>query len=252
MTTHVESTAEAVRNRVREQGGGQTWTITDFGDLKRSAVAAELSRLYRDGKLRRLRKGVYFHPKETVLGPSTADSEQLVDALLRKRNVVSVRGGRGEYHRLGLTNQVPNVITRAAERRVRLEKIKGIPVRVYERPLHKQKGITGAERTALDALREVDDVPGTKAKRVLLRMKALFRSGTLEYNRLARFAHVEPPRVRALLGAIGEDLHLEGMEGISATTLAGLRESLNPLTTYHVRHLGDALDHKENWDITAG
>jgi hypothetical protein len=46
------------------------------------------------------------------------------------------------------------------------------------------------------------------------------------FERLVKVAATEPPRVRAMLGAVGEQL------GKSARTLKGLRESLNPVSRY--------------------
>ncbi len=242
------SIADSVRRRIRHGKRGRTWTAADFDDLNRTAVATELSRLYRKGELQRVRRGVYYRPKETVLGDSSADPEAITDALLAKKGIKAVRGGRGEYHRLGFSTQVPNVITRAADRRVRLDNIKGIRVRVHERPLNQQKGITGAERTVLDALREVDKVPAVTADFVIARLQALISGKQLDFARLARFALVEPPRVRALLGAIGENLVRQG-ESIGDEDMMKLRQSLNPLTTYHVWGLESALPTATEWNI---
>lgn len=244
------STADSVRTRVRRGKRGRTWTAADFDDLDRGAVATELSRLYRKGELQRVRRGVYYCPKKTVLGDSSADPEAITDALLARKGIKAVRGGRGEYHRLGFGTQVPNVITRAADRRVRLGNIKGIRVRVHERPLNQQKGITGAERTVLDALREVDRISAVTAGFVVSRVKTLLGGKQLDFTRLARFALVEPPRVRALVGAIGEVLLRHGDdESVREEDVVRLRESLNPLTSYHVWGLEGALLTATEWNI---
>lgn len=46
------------------------------------------------------------------------------------------------------------------------------------------------------------------------------------FTRLAAVAETEPPRIRALLGALGEQL------GVRATILRRLRQSLNPLSRF--------------------
>jgi hypothetical protein len=64
------------------------------------------------------------------------------------------------------------------------------------------------------------------------------------YERLARAALSEPPRVRAMLGAIGQELH------VSPKTLQQLRDSLNPLSRFDFGGLG-ALRHAREWQAKA-
>lgn len=51
----------------------------------------------------------------------------------------------------------------------------------------------------------------------------LVKRGQFDFDRLARFALTEPPRVRALLGAMGEEADVD------SAILRPLRRSLNPL-----------------------
>ena len=64
-----DSAAAAIRARV-ERGSERFWSYADFDDLPPSAVASTLSRLAREGSLRRVRKGLYYRPRPTVLGES--------------------------------------------------------------------------------------------------------------------------------------------------------------------------------------
>jgi len=104
------------------------------------------------------------------------------------------------------------------------------------RPLDKQKGIRAEERTALDALRDITRIPDAHPTDVVQRIGALIRTGDLDFSRLGRYARAEPPRVRALLGALGDMLR-RANEGhrIPVSVLTALRRSLNPLTTFHIR-----------------
>jgi hypothetical protein len=60
------------------------------------------------------------------------------------------------------------------------------------------------------------------------------------FERLRKVALSEPPRVRAMLGAIGEQI------GLPERSLAGLRESLNPLSRFDFGILA-ALTHARRW-----
>ena len=60
------------------------------------------------------------------------------------------------------------------------------------------------------------------------------------FERLLKIAENEPPRVCAMLGAIGEQL------GKTEKTLKPLRESLNPLSRFDFGVLS-ALRFAENW-----
>jgi hypothetical protein len=232
-------------------GPDRVWTYADFPRVDRMPLAAALSRLARQGVLSRIQRGVYYRPKTTLFGTSRPDPEILVDAVLRQRGDRPVRGGIEHYSRLGLTTQVSGTITRAARRRASGNVVPGLSVRISSRPLERQRGIRPEERTALDALRDVTRIPGSSPREVLLRLKALLQWRRLDFARLARFARAEPPRVRALLGAMGEDIREESARSarVPARALEALRKGLNPLTTYRCDAEG-VLKHAARWRIT--
>src|SRR5438874_13526666 len=63
------SVAAAVEARIGGSGD-RLWSYADFSDLPFTAVSQTLSRLTRKGRLARVRKGLYYTPRRTVLGPS--------------------------------------------------------------------------------------------------------------------------------------------------------------------------------------
>lgn len=248
--SRASSIAHAVRSRILRGGEDRLWTYADFARLDRIAVAAALSRLARAGDITRVRRGVYYRPKPTRFGASRPDPEALVDAVLRQRGAAALPSGPGEYNRLGLTTQVAGVVTRATGGRVPRAPMAGVAVQAAERPLERQRGIRPAERTALDALRDVTRIPGASAGEVLRRLKTLLRSRQLDFARLARFARAEPPRVRALLGALGTDVRADGAaRAVRASALAELRAGLNPLTAYRLPGVDRVLRHATAWRI---
>ncbi len=60
------------------------------------------------------------------------------------------------------------------------------------------------------------------------------------FERLLKIASTEPPRIRAILGAIAEQL------GKPKAQLAGLRQSLNPLSRFDFGHL-QTLAYAKTW-----
>ena len=247
-----ESVANEVRSRIRTGGADRLWTYADFPSVEnRMALAAPLSRLAKSGELVRVRRGVYYRPKPTVFGLSRPDPEALVDAVLRARGDTPVASGIGAYSRLGLTTQLSGAVSRATRRRIPDGTVPGVRLRATPRPLAAQKGIRPEERTALDALRDVGRIPDAHPAAVLLRLGDLVRRGDLDYVRLARFASSEPPRVRALLGALGEELRMHNVgKRVPTKAIDRLRESMNPLTRFMIPEARSALPHAApDWRI---
>ena len=138
-------------------------------------------------------------------------------------------------------------LTLAADRRVAKGKVLGIPLRVRTRHLLEQKSITAEERTILDALRDIHRIPDASPAEVLNRIKAMMEQNKIDYRHLARFALTEPPRVRALLGALGEALARTRPSHEKA--VRRLRENLNGLSRYRLPGVAKALPNAKKWGI---
>lgn len=243
-----ESVANKVYSRLIEGEKDRLWSHADFRDLNAMAVAAALSRMARKGLLTRIRKGIYYKPKNTAFGSTRPTPESVTDAILKGRRAHVIPSGSSQYNRLGFTTQVSGAITRTSDRLIHVKGAGGIPLRITTRPLHFQKGIYPDERTVLDALRDLSHIPDTTPERVMIRIKDIIGSGKLKFGRLAKFGLEEPPRVRALLGALGEDLRNEGMP-ISSSDLERLKKSLNFLSTYRIPGLSKCMPHAVAWNI---
>jgi hypothetical protein len=247
-----DSIAHAVRKKIWKAGEDRLWTLTDFPGTNRTALAAALSRMVKSGDLMRIRRGIYYRPKKTVFGSSKPDPVAFADAVLRARGQRPLAIGVGAYNRLGLTTQMSGTISRATGRRVRHGAVPGIPMDASLRPLDAQKGIKSDERAALDALRDIERIPDADPPDVLRRLGTLIRKDQLDYVRLARYAQSEPPRVRALLGALGEELrHANIGRRVPLNAITDLRDTLNPLTRFKVRQIDEALPRSsKGWRIS--
>ena len=104
--------ADRIMRRARAQAARRArlvFTPKDFVDLgDRAAVDQALSRLAKDGKLRRFRRGFYDIPKVNPILKRVAspDIDAVVDAIARRDAVTIVANGMAAANRLGLTNAV--------------------------------------------------------------------------------------------------------------------------------------------------
>jgi hypothetical protein len=93
---------------------GQILSVADFLDLgPRPAVDQALSRLARQGKISRVRRGLYALPQTSSLlnRPMTQSTDALAQAWARKNGLRIVPSGAYAANLLGLTTQVPTKIT---------------------------------------------------------------------------------------------------------------------------------------------
>lgn len=114
-------------NRVRTSGRGSVFTPSDFLTVAaRSSVDQALSRLAKNGQLRRLAHGLYDFPKvHPKLGPLSPAPDDVAQALARETgSQVQISGARAA-NVLGLSTQVPaqsTYLTNGPSRRVVLGK----------------------------------------------------------------------------------------------------------------------------------
>ena len=238
------SVASRVAARIARGAGDRLWTYENFQDLSAppTAVAAALSRLTRKGTLRRIRRGVYYRPVATAFGESRPDPEAALKVALRRRGAGATPSGLEAWRRLGLTSQVTSEAELVSSGRIRISPVLGQKVRASVRPLGAPSAAD--ERAVLDALRALRRIPGTTPATVLDWARLLLR-GKVDLPRLARMARREPPRVRALLGALLEDSGARGTAAIREE----LRRSLNPLTTYRIPGVVGHLRSARAWSI---
>jgi len=235
------SVARTVLNRIKKGEEDCLWTYRDFADLPSLAVAAALSRLTNKGCIRRIRNGVYYVPRVTRFGTTTPAPPSVAAAVLKRRGIEWRPTGSAAYNRLGLTTQISPTTTFAVSRKVRLA-CAGSTIRLILRPAAAVRGASADEHAVLDALRDLRWIPDTTPVNVIARVCDLFRSNRISFARVARFARREPPRVRAVLGAIGSSIVAD------PNILEELKGSLNPMTHFSLR-LSDKLATAREWNI---
>jgi hypothetical protein len=214
----------------------QIWTYSDFVGMPVTAVSQALSRLSRQGEIQRVRKGVYYRPKPTIIGKSRAS-----DTALAAKMLSSDRGlrpaGTTAAQILGMTTQNPAQTTYAISKSTAPSKLRGVKIKVG-RPATSSE-LSAFEAAVLEFLRDrgrTGELSPDETVRQLLR--TLVEDN--HYANLVKAAANEPPRVRALLGAIGQQI------GTEESNLRKLRDSLNRLSRFDFGKL-NALRHAKEW-----
>ena len=213
------SAAAEVRRRVLA-GGERFWRHDDFRGLPPSAIATTLSRLAREGELQRVRKGVYYRPRMTVIGVSSPAASGAVASSLR---MPVHPAGLSAANVLGFTTQNPARREYATPAGDPPTALAGSQVRTG-RPAARAE-LAPEEGALLEFLRDRATTSDLAPADTARRLRDLLRDHE-RFARLARAALDEPPRVRAMLGALGE------LADANERDVRKLRESLNPLSRF--------------------
>lgn len=226
-----------VRRRI-DRGGERLWRLEDFPGVSVSAVAQALSRLTREGRLERLSKGVYYRPRQTALGRSRP-SPAAVRSLAATGGGCVFPAGISAANLLGFTTQSA-VRVEVATVGFRLpRKLLGSDTVVHTRRPEAWKSLAETDAALLDFLRRAGRTSELSPEETVDRTLGLCRDEG-RFSRLLGVATSEPPRVRAMLGAIGAQI------GENPAVLDSLRRSLNPLSRFDFGLL-DGLAHAGEW-----
>ncbi|RLS37470.1 MAG: hypothetical protein DWH82_10650 [Planctomycetota bacterium] len=230
------TTAETVRKRI-EAGGERVWRLTDFEGMPFTAVAQALSRLKGGGVIQRLGKGLYYRSRPTAFGPSKPNTAQIRGLSVRRKCVFPA--GIAAANLLGFTTQNPARVEVATNGSSLPRLIVGKDTVIHTRRPESWRNLSETDGALLDFLRNRAEASEQSSEETVKKLLGYFREHG-RFDRLLGIAQSEPPRVRAMLGAIGQQLgHHESM-------LLSLRQSLNPLSRFDFGLLA-ALAHAREW-----
>lgn len=234
-------TTHQVRLRI-ERGGERLWRLEDFRGLPSTAVAQALSRLTREGILERLSKGVYYRSRQTTFGKSLPNPAAIQELASRRKQVFP--SGIAAASILGFTTQAARRGEVATSALSLPRKLIGADTIVHTRRPEAWARLSETDAALLDFLRRGGKTSELSQQETVSRTLALF-SEKGRFGRLLKIAGSEPPRVRALIGAIGEEI------GGKPAALARLRASLNPFSRFDFGLLS-GLPHARNWQVREG
>ena len=182
--------------------------LFSFKDIAREncsqlAVSKELSRLCAKGDLIRLKHGIYYRPKESRFGRlKPSESNILKFLLFNKGKRVGYVSGQRSFNYLGLTSQIPSVVTIATDQERRSGVFAGMCVR-YVKAYGKVYKDDVYLMQILDSLKDVDKIFDARVSESLLALANLIRklSDKVIHNIIV-ISQSYPARVKALVGAI--------------------------------------------------
>lgn len=214
--------AALIRQRI-ERGGERLWRLEDFRDLPFAAVAQTLSRLTRQGVLERLSKGVYYRTRETTFGKSRPNPVAIRKLASSRKTVFPA--GIAAANLLGFTTQSASRAELATSASSLPRKLVGNQTIIHTRRPQSWATLSETDAALLDFLRRGGKTSELSSDETIGRTVELL-SGKGCYERLLKAVDTEPPRVRAILGAIGQQL------GKNRTALERMRDSLNPFSRF--------------------
>lgn len=230
---HADSAASQIRQTIISSSP-RLWRYSDFAELNSPAVAKTFSRLASEGIIQRAGKGLYYRPQSTSFGPSKPAATEVSEASARHRlfpaNLTAA-------NLLGFTTQNPAKPSYATSGPAKPTKLKG--ARVYTRRPANREALSTEDAALLEFIRArgkwSELSPLDTAERLVQMLQSRER-----FARLARAAAAEPPRVRAILGAIGQQASQPN------AILAELHAELNPLSRFDFGSL-IVLKHANEW-----
>ena len=235
MNRQSNSTAKQIRSRI-DRSQDSYWRHTDFADLPPFAVSQTLSRLVKAGVLERVSKGLYYRPRSTRFGRSHPSQSEIQSLPIPH---IVLPAGISAANLLGLSTQnaVRGEFATAAASVPR--KILGTHARIHTSRPADWNSLSPTAAALLDLLRtrgkfsELSDADTQQRLLCHLRQDDCFA-------RLLEIANTEPPRVRAMLGALGQELSK------SNQAITKLRQSLNPFSRFDFGKLS-TLRHAKVW-----
>ncbi|MBK7891737.1 MAG: hypothetical protein IPJ84_13130 [Bdellovibrionales bacterium] len=215
--------------------------LKDFAELgSPQAVLLALSRLRKSGRISRLAKGKYYVPRRTKFGELQPEEWKILDQIVKENG--GYFAGNTALNRIGVTTQVPSVISIRGARSTRQIKIGSLTVNLVRQGNTRAKSKDAELTDILEVLRLIRRTPDGNIAKSLMRVRSVLESRSkTEKKRLVNLAKDERPYVRALLGAV--------MQRYDRQLSAQLKETLNPITRYRLSISSDILPNKMEWGI---
>lgn len=171
----------------------------------------------------RIGKGLYYRPRQTAFGPSKPNPSQHRSLSILGQEVFPARVAAANL--LGFTTQQAAKLEIATTGLSLPRMIVGQETIIHTRRPESWKELSKKDVAILDFLRQRGITSELSSKKTVNKLLEHFQEAG-QFKRLLKTAPSEPPRVRAILGAIGQEL------GYSDKLLSGLHDSLNPLSRF--------------------
>jgi len=237
--------SEKINQKIAEMPLGLTFKYQQLGiaNNEYGAAAKAIERLIARKIIKRIAVGVFYKPKKTVFGElKPGEEERLRPYLFVGENRIAYITGTALYNRMGLTTQVPGDIRVAS-------KLKEIRTRIGNINVRRVKSYVDVSNEnyqlleILDVLKDFKQIPDLNkkiaVKQIMVALASLKNKDRLQ---IVRYGLDYPPRTRAFLGALLENVSVD-------MDLEPLAQSLNPLTAYDLGITPDILSTAGKWNI---
>ncbi len=237
--------AASIRRKINKFPRGYVFTYRDVlgVDKTQEAVIKALNRMSARGEIKKIAKGKYYKPEKTSFGELDPPLNQVVKDFLEKDGkVVGYLTGTSIYNSFGFTTQVSNTI-QIGRNEIRPSLKRG----KYKISFVKQKNVITKENIPLlqilDVMRFIKKIPDTTIEETCKKLKVIVKKlSETSRRKMVKLSLKYPPRVRALLGAILEEIG-------DKKNLSVLRYSLNPISKYDLNGATKILKKAKEWNI---
>ena len=149
--------SDQITGRIRRKGSGWVFTPSDFLDLgSPQTVGMNLLRLSRQGKIRKIDRGLYDSPKShPKLGKLHADPQAILAAISRRDGTKLHEHESFAANRLRLTEQVPARMIYLTPGRSRRVKAGPVTIELRHRSPRKLTASSPMSATVFSALRNI-------------------------------------------------------------------------------------------------
>lgn len=241
------SIQQAIVDQASKLKPGQIFTVEDLPPHCRDnsmAASKALSRLTAKGVIKRYRRGLYYAPRMTTLGDAGPVTEDVIERLflmdgLKRTGYLT---GGAAFLNLKISTQVSNTLTVATVSFNRLTRRSDGNIRYIKGYVEDFQPEDVPLLQALDTLRLIRKAPGANCTQVLQGVSSYVSRLSLPQKfRMLQFALRYPPRTRALMGAISQNLGIDGWEE--------LKSSIRPAFRYQLPVSPKTLPNKTAWGM---
>ena len=238
--------AAQIREKIKSIPESEPFGYADLGieatDFFTAAKALE--RLQKKGTIKKVSKGVFYKPEISIFGEMPPNYDSILQNYLYKAGKrVGYVTGYVLYNQLSLTTQMAfttKIATNRNLKKINIGWLKTNSVKAYAEVTEENYLLLGI----LDALKDIKSIPDSSASnaiKILMPKIKVFKKNDIE--NLIKYALQYPPRVRALLGAILENIFRNKFD------LLTLKSSLNPSTNFKLGIKNTVLPTTQNWNI---
>lgn len=238
--------AEQIREKIKSIPYSEPFGYADLGiaPVDFYTAAKALERLQKKGTIKKISKGLFYKPEISIFGALPPNYNSILQNYMYEGNKrTGYVTGYVLYNQLSLTTQMAfttKVATNRSRKKINIGWLKASSVKAYVEVTEENYQLLGI----LDAIKDIKSIPDSSvnnAIKVLIPKIKAFAKKNIES--LIQYALKYPPRVRALLGVIIENIFNNEFD------VEPLKKSLNPSTTFKLGIKNNDLKTSQNWNI---